>query len=139
MIFKNDSSASELNGFLDRGSHIEGELRFDTSFRVDGKVTGTVTSRGILIVGESGEIDGKAEVDEVFVSGTVRGAVTARKRIHVAAGGRVYADLSTPALVIEDGAFFEGSCSMDRQPRQDPTPDQTADRGPKLVSKAAQS
>ena len=29
-----------------------------------------------------------------------------------AAGGKVYADIEAPALVIEEGAFFEGSCRM---------------------------
>ena len=36
MIFKHDSAQSELNGFLDSGSHVDGELRFEASFRVDG-------------------------------------------------------------------------------------------------------
>ncbi|MEM7050196.1 MAG: polymer-forming cytoskeletal protein [Acidobacteriota bacterium] len=135
MIFKNDSSASDLNGFLDRGSHIDGELRFEASFRVDGKVTGTVSSGGTLVVGDSGEVDGKTEVDQVFVSGVLRGAVKARTRIHIAPGGRVYADLDTPALIIEEGAIFEGRCSMERSPKKDPGEKQ--DAGPKLVSKAA--
>ena len=55
MIFKSEGKQSDLNGFLDSGSHLEGELRFDASFRVDGKLTGRVDSEGDLIVGESGE------------------------------------------------------------------------------------
>ena len=36
MIFKSEGKQSDLNGFLDSGSHVHGELRFQTSFRVDG-------------------------------------------------------------------------------------------------------
>lgn len=116
MIFKSDDArASDLNGFLDRGSHIEGELRFDASFRVDGKVHGKVTSQGDLVVGEEGEVEGEVEVGQLFVTGQVRGSVKAARRVQIAPGGRVFADLSTPSLVIEDGAIFEGRCSMSRR------------------------
>ena len=46
MIFKSDGKQNDLNGFLDQGSHAQGDLRFETSFRVDGKLTGTIESEG---------------------------------------------------------------------------------------------
>jgi len=114
MIFKTDPSSGDLNGFLDSGSRIEGELSFDTTFRVDGKLTGKVTSDGNLNVGEGGEIDGEIRVGQIFISGTVRGEVHAARRVQIAAKGKAFADLHTPSLVIEDGALFEGRCSMTR-------------------------
>jgi cytoskeletal protein CcmA (bactofilin family) len=129
MIFKSDKSdarASDLNGFLDSGSHVHGELRFDTSFRVDGRFTGTVISEGDLIVGEGGEVEGDLQVGRIFVSGTVRGSVRATGRIQISPTGKVLAEIDTPSLVVEDGAFFEGRCSMPREGVR------TA--GPKLVA-----
>lgn len=117
MIFKSDTKSSDLNGFLDAGSHVHGELRFETSFRVDGKFTGTVVAEGDLIVGESGEVEGELRVGRVFVSGTIRGNVQARQRVQITPGGKVFADIVTPSLVIEDGAIFEGRCSMSREER----------------------
>lgn len=112
MKFKSDTSGGELNGFVDRGSHLQGELRFDTSFRVEGRVDGTVTSHGSLIVGEAGEVEGEIRAGEVFVAGIVRGTVQAERRVQIAPTGKVFADLLTPTLVIENGAHFEGRCSM---------------------------
>jgi cytoskeletal protein CcmA (bactofilin family) len=143
VIFKSSEAAGpqgDLNGFLDRGSHLEGELRFETSFRIDGRVTGRVTSPGSLIVGDGGEVDGEVEVGRLFVSGVLRGTVRAAARIQVAPGGKVYADLSTPSLVIEDGAIFEGRCAMTGEPRgtgeRKAKPAEEAAK-PKLVPKAA--
>ena len=68
MIWKSDAKPSDLNGFLDAGSHVKGELRFETSFRVDGKFTGNVISEGDLMVGESGELEWELRVGRVFVS-----------------------------------------------------------------------
>lgn len=112
MIFKSDSSQGDLNGFLDAGSHMRGELHFEDTFRVDGKLTGKVISDGDLVVGERGEIEGELEVGRVFISGVFRGTVKAARRIEVTAGGRLMADIETPALVLEEGAFFEGRCAM---------------------------
>ncbi|HZF08461.1 MAG TPA: polymer-forming cytoskeletal protein [Thermoanaerobaculia bacterium] len=112
---KSDARQSDLNGFLDSGSHMEGELRFETSFRIDGKFTGSIVSDGDLMVGEGGEIEGELSIGRIFVSGTIRGKVRASRRVQIAPSGKVFADLETPSLEIEDGALFEGRCSMMRE------------------------
>ena len=134
MIFKSDSKPSDLNGFLDAGSDLHGELRFETSFRVDGKFTGTVISSGDLMVGEGGEVEGELRVGRVFVSGTVRGNVQAHQKLQIAPGGKVFADVTTASLVIEDGALFEGRCAMTREERAAESP---AAPMPKLVPQKA--
>ena len=72
-LFKSEGKQSDLNGFLDSGSNVTGELRFQTSFRVDGKFSGTVISEGELIVGQGGEVDGDLRVGQVVISGKVSG------------------------------------------------------------------
>ena len=127
MIFKSEGKQSDLNGFLDSGSHVNGELRFQTSFRVDGKFDGTVVSDGDLIVGDGGEVDGDLRVGQIVISGTVRGTVRAAKRVQISPSGKVFADVDTPSLIIEDGAVFEGRCSMSREGGKSAA-------GPKLVT-----
>jgi cytoskeletal protein CcmA (bactofilin family) len=117
MIFKSDSSSSkagDLNGFLDAGSHIQGELHFDDTFRVDGKVTGKIISQGDLVVGERGEISGEILVARVYISGTVKGTIKDARRVELTRSGRLLAEIETQALVVEEGGFFEGQCSMQR-------------------------
>jgi cytoskeletal protein CcmA (bactofilin family) len=122
MIFKTDGKQNDLNGFLDKGSHLNGELLFETTFRVHGKFSGTVASDGDLIVGEGGEIEGEVKVGDLFVSGVVRGKVAAKRRVHIAPTGKVYAEIETPSLIVDEGAFFEGNCAMARPPGK-PLPD----------------
>ena len=130
MKFKSEGKQSDLNGFLDHGSYLEGELRFDASFRVDGKLTGKVSSEGDLIVGDSGEIEGELKVGQIFISGTVRGTIRAARRVQIAPNGKVFAEIDTPALIIEDGATFEGRCAMSRE-------DVRGAVAPKLVAQKA--
>ena len=105
----------DLNGFLDAGSHIKGELHFEDTFRVDGRLTGKAVSSGDLVVGENGIVDADIEAASVFVTGTVKGSIKAGERIEIASGAKVFADLETPALVVEDGAMLEGYCKMSPQ------------------------
>lgn len=112
MNFRGRSASGDLSGFLDIGSHFAGELRFDQSFRVDGKVVGTVISEGDLVVGEKGEIEGEIRVGRLFVSGRVQGKVRVAKRLSIHSPGRVQGEIHAPTLVIEEGGVLEGSCAM---------------------------
>jgi len=102
----------ELNGFLDRGSSFKGELEFEDTMRIDGKFNGRITSKNELIVGESAHIEGDIHVGRVAISGTVVGKIVADQRVEIHRNGKVYSDIDTPALIIEEGALFQGNCSM---------------------------
>ena len=104
-----------LNGFVDSGCTIRGELEFSSYFRVDGRVEGTVRSRSELVVGDGGVVEGEVEVARCIVGGEVHGTIRASEQVMLHAGAKVWADIHTPTLVMEDGAFLEGSVSMDSQ------------------------
>lgn len=106
------SGAEELNGFMDEGTEFIGELRFQNTFRIDGKLKGKVVSEHTLIVGESGQVEAEIECAVVSIKGAVSGKVQARQRIELLSGARVQATLISPRLVIEEGAFFQGECDM---------------------------
>lgn len=102
----------ELNGFLDKGSSFKGELEFDDTMRIDGKFNGRITSKNELIVGESANIEGDIHVGRIAISGTVVGKIVADQRVEIHRNGKVYSDIDTPALIIEEGAIFQGNCVM---------------------------
>lgn len=104
--------SGELNGFLDRGSAFKGELEFEDTMRIDGKFNGKIHSKNELIVGESANIDGDIHVGRIAISGTVVGKIVAAQRVEIHRNGKVYADVDTPALIIEEGAIFQGNCVM---------------------------
>ena len=104
--------SGELNGFLDRGSSFKGELEFEDTMRIDGRFNGKIISKNELIVGESATIEGDILVGRVAISGTVIGKIVAAQKVEIHRNGKVYSDIDTPALVIEEGAIFQGNCTM---------------------------
>ncbi|HUM02177.1 MAG TPA: polymer-forming cytoskeletal protein [Thermoanaerobaculia bacterium] len=102
------AKAGALNGFLDSGARFEGTLTFDDVFRIDGHFRGVVISENELVVGDRAVIEGEIRVGRLAVSGTIRGVIHARERVEVHAGARIYAEIHTPALVVEEGAVLQG-------------------------------
>lgn len=110
MKSKNDGAT--LNGFLDRGSHFQGELTFEDTFRIDGRFEGKIRSGSELILGDCADVNADIEVGRLSVNGKLSGSVHASERVELLARSRVFATLSAPVLKVEEGAFFQGTCQM---------------------------
>jgi cytoskeletal protein CcmA (bactofilin family) len=102
-----------LNGFIDSGCTFKGELEFSNSFRVDGRIEGTIRSRSELVIGEDGAVEGEIEVARCLVGGTIRGTVKATEKVILHASAKVWGEVHAPAIVMEDGAFLEGKVEME--------------------------
>jgi cytoskeletal protein CcmA (bactofilin family) len=108
-----DIKEGKLSGFVGHGTSLTGDTTFQMMLRVDGHLTGTVTSDGgTLIVGNNGQLDAHVSVAVANVNGSISGDITATEKIHLGRTARVVGNIATPKLVIEEGATFEGGCTM---------------------------
>lgn len=102
-----------VGGFVGGTSTLSGEINFRGMMRVDGRVTGRVASDdGTLIVSNGGRVEAEVEVVVARISGEVTGDITASERVELGRTARVFGNIQTPALVMDDGAIFEGNCRM---------------------------
>lgn len=101
-----------LNGFVDSGCTIKGELEFSNSFRVDGRVEGTIRSRSELVIGEDGIVEGEIDVARCLIGGRVDGIIKASEKVILHASAKVKGEVHAPAVVMEEGAFLEGKVDM---------------------------
>lgn len=116
-------TGGELNGFLDNGAVFRGELEFEDTMRIDGRFNGKIVSKNELIVGESARIEGEIHVGRIAISGTVIGKIHADQKIEIHRSGKVYCEIDTPTLTVEEGATFQGSCVMAEAARPVGVPD----------------
>ena len=105
----------EINAFLGRNTEFEGRLSFEGAVRIDGHFKGEINSEGTLIVGETAVMESEVKVSHIVVSGEIRGNIQASKKIEIHAPGKVFGNISAPAVVMDEGVVFEGSCTMQKE------------------------
>lgn len=103
----------KVSGFIDKDTEIVGDIRFKDSFRIDGKFKGKILSGSSLIIGETGDVEADIEAGSISINGRVKGTLNATELIEIFSLGRVIGKMVTPRLIIEEGAFFQGSCQME--------------------------
>ena len=102
-----------LSGFVGSGTVVTGEANFKALMRVDGHLSGRITSStGTLIVGANGKVDANIEVAIAMIHGTVNGDIIATQRLELGRAAKLNGNIQTASLVIEPGALFEGTCKM---------------------------
>ena len=110
-----DIKEGRLSGFVGHGTTLSGETQFHAMLRVDGHLVGSVTSEsGTLIIGTNGQVDANIAVAAAMVNGSVAGDIVATEKLQLGRTARVVGNISSPRLIIEEGAILEGSCSMMR-------------------------
>ncbi len=116
MAFGRENSVSsdtdELMIFMGKGVEIKGDIEFEGSGRLDGKVEGKITVKGTLILGEGADIFSEIQSTSVIIGGKVQGKIVAHEKVQLLDTSAVNCDILTPSLIVEEGAQFNGSSKM---------------------------
>jgi len=99
-------------GFVGDVSTFSGEVSFKSMLRIDGHFSGNVNSSdGTLIVSAGAKLtQAKINVAVAKINGTVEGDIRVSKELVLGRTASVTGHVRAPALVIEEGAMFNGSC-----------------------------
>ncbi len=115
----------EINAFLGKDTEFEGKFSFTGAVRIDGTFSGEIESSGTLIVGETATVKSQIHVADMIISGEVNGDIVAENKIEISVPGKLFGNIQTPRLVIEEGVIFEGKCRMQepgKEKRKAPEP-----------------
>ena len=118
---------ARTTSILAQGCTFKGEVQIQRIFRVEGEFDGTVRTPEQPVVGKTGVVRGDIQVKNAIIGGKVIGNITAETKIELQSGSHVEGDIRTRRLVIDEGVFFEGNCSMgDKKPVMDKPPTRPA-------------
>jgi cytoskeletal protein CcmA (bactofilin family) len=105
-----------IENMLGRSCIVRGDLTADGAIRVDGTVEGSVTSKGAVVVGESGVVRGGVTGSDVVIAGQVQGDIVCPGHLEILAKGRVEGDIEAKSMRIETGGVFCGTSRMGQRP-----------------------
>jgi cytoskeletal protein CcmA (bactofilin family) len=112
---KSSNSNHAATSVIDHGCDAQGRLSFVGAVAMNGKFHGELFSADTLFLGAEGEVEAEIQVSVGIISGQVKGNITASERIELSRTARIFGNIVTPVLVLEEGAVFDGQCKTSRQ------------------------
>lgn len=97
---------------LAKGVHLKGEIHVDGTVRIDGRLDGEIQTKGQVIVGEDGLVQGTIVAGTIISSGRIKATVTATEQIQLMKTATLIGDVHTPVLTMEPGAKIQGTTDM---------------------------
>lgn len=111
-----EAGVARSQSLILEGVILKGDMKSEGDIRLDGSLDGSISSKSRVTVGATGVVNADIEASEVLIMGKVRGKVTGHRRVELRKGAHVEGDLTTQALVIEEGVFFQGQSHMNVVP-----------------------
>ena len=108
---KKENQNLELN-IIGVKTQIVGNIISSGDLRIDGKVEGDISTTSKVVIGAQSIVKGNINANNASISGNVTGNVISKEILSLHSSANINGDISTGKIVIENGAKFNGKCSM---------------------------
>ena len=107
----NETETAAVN-LISIGTDITGDIKSNGDIRIDGSLTGNLNTKGKVVIGPTGKVNGEVNCKNSEVSGLIEGRITVGQLLSLKASSKIIGEIVTAKLAIEPGALFSGSCKM---------------------------
>ncbi len=111
MAKNNETEPAAIN-LISNGTEISGDIKSGGDIRIDGGLTGNLNTKGKVVIGVTGRVNGEVICKNSEVSGCVEGKISVSQLLILKASSKILGDIATVKLSIEPGAKFSGNCKM---------------------------
>jgi cytoskeletal protein CcmA (bactofilin family) len=106
-----NSGNQTISTIIGEGCLIEGKVTVTDYIKIDGVVNNDVDAKSGIILSAQGRIKGNIIAGELVVFGIIEGNVECQS-ITIKTTGKVFGNITSKNLSIEDGAIFKGTVEM---------------------------
>jgi cytoskeletal protein CcmA (bactofilin family) len=111
MSKQSDQTTSAKVNTIVEGTRIEGVIKSEGNFRIDGFVKGDIDIKGKLIIGPAGEIEGQVSCSSAEIEGSFKGVIEVKELLYLKSSARIFGDSLFTKLRVEEGAQLECTCN----------------------------
>ena len=111
MAKNNDYDAKSVNT-IGAGTIVKGDITSDGDFRIVGKLIGTIQSKGKVVIGKNGSVEGDVICKNADISGLVKGTMKVDELLSLTSSSSLEGQITVGRISIEAGANFSGQCNM---------------------------
>lgn len=97
---------------LAQGTHIEGNIKAESDFRIDGTVIGDLNCSARVVIGPTGKVKGNISCANAIIEGQFEGKLVVREVLTIKEAAKVMGDVKTDKLIVHSGALFNVTCAM---------------------------
>src|SRR5690554_3642720 len=105
------STSGSLNSLVG-GTNVKGDISCENDIGIDGTLTGNLSCKGKVIIGNAGRVEGIVSCVNCVIEGTFDGELNVSENLSVKESAKVNGDVVTDKLIIQSGAVFNVHCSM---------------------------
>ena len=95
---------------IGENSYFSGSFNINGSLRIDGRFEGKSLKADQLYIGTDGKVRTNIDAVSVIVEGLIIGNINATNRVLLMPTAKVFGDIRTPELIIQNGVLLEGKC-----------------------------
>ena len=111
-MFQSDKPESKTSSILGPELEIHGDVKVSGSLLIYGKVFGSIQSSGAVRTANGSVVNGNISAKEAAIGGKVDGDLDIEKKVTLGDTSFLTGNLKAAILTIEEGAKFDGVCSM---------------------------
>lgn len=105
-------SPDKIDTIIGEGTRLIGTLQCKTLLRIDGVIEGDVISEAKVVVSERGLIKGNVTAQSLTLGGELTGNAEIRDKTEILATGKLYGDIVTKTMIIDENGILDGKCTM---------------------------
>lgn len=105
------NNPDRLNAIME-GSKVIGDMITVSNLRIDGEVVGNITCPSKIVIGKSGSVQGNIICTDADIEGAVTGTIKIDNLLSLKSTSKISGEITTGKLFIEEGAIFDGNCTM---------------------------
>ncbi|PKL18769.1 MAG: cell division protein [Spirochaetae bacterium HGW-Spirochaetae-5] len=106
------STGDQSTNVIGEKSYFTGNFSINGSLRIDGRFEGKSLKADQLYIGHEGKVKTNIEAVSVIVEGLIMGNINATSRVLLMPTAKVFGDIRTPELIIQNGVLLEGRCTI---------------------------
>jgi|TARA_B100001245_G_scaffold86879_1_gene62672 cytoskeletal protein CcmA (bactofilin family) len=97
---------------IEKNTTFVGNCVSESDFRIDGTFEGSIETKGKVVIGEKGSINGTIVCSSADIAGNFTGTIQVKDLLSVESTGSVEGDVTISKLIVESGAIFNAKSSM---------------------------
>ena len=111
-MFQSVKPENKSSSILGPELEIHGDVKVSGSLLIYGKVFGNIQSNGAVQTANGSVVNGNISARDASISGKVDGDLDVEKKVILGDTSYLSGNLKASILTIEEGAKFDGVCSM---------------------------